>query len=63
MTAAQVALELVVFGLKLYKTITGEAPDPKKLNAAAGTEVVRIDSQQAKDEAAENAAARRGDGS
>ena len=56
----QLALDLIKFGMALYQRLKGPPVDLNKLWADAGAEVQRIDKQQDKDEAAENAAAREG---
>ena len=59
MTALDLALEAVKLALKLYAELNGPPIDLKQLGVDCGVEQVRIDTQQSRDEAAENKEAAR----
>jgi hypothetical protein len=48
------AMDLIQLGLRLYAELSGPPIDLTKLAKDSGVEILRIDEQQAKDEAAEN---------
>ena len=61
MTAVDLALKAIEVALKLYAAVGGPPVDLVKLAKDCDVEIERIDAQQAKDEAAENAAAKKVD--
>ena len=57
--AVQIAYDIIKLGLELYSKLSGPPIDLVQLGLDCGVEQARIDDQQAKDEAAENAAAKK----
>ena len=55
--AVQIVYDMIKLGLELYAKLSGPPIDLHQLGLDCGVEVKRIDDQQAKDEATEDAAA------